>query len=688
MHLFDAFAAGLEQLASYSALIGLFAGTALGFLFGIIPGLQSVTALVVVLPFTFGLDPIVAMYIFAGIIGSAGRGGSVTAIALGIPGTAQNAATVLDGYPMTKRGETSRALGIAASTAVLGATFGLLTLLLFIPVFVPFLMNFGPGERFWVMTIGLVAMSVALPTNFLAGLAAVAIGIILAGIGFGGPTIAVPRFTFGSSYLVDGLDLVVVILGLLVISEAIGYLFLSQQQTGIATMSGSTRTRVEWRRFIQGMLEPLRYPLTVIRSSAIGTIIGAVPGVGGVVAQFFSYNMAYAASKEQHLYGKGSVEGLIAAEAAVDAKEGGILLPTVVFGIPGNGEMALVLAAWMIHGLQPGPYFLESHANLVWALILGLFLANIIATAMTLGCTSLAARVPRLRSDHVGIGVILFSILAVMAVRQNLWDVGLVLTIGLFGFVMRQAGVPVIGMVIGFVLGKAMESDFYTALQSGRGSYAILVESPVSLTLAGGTALIVLWTGVKYLKTRRTSEQAATGTTRKLRGWLLSPQPVVLAMALLILAAMFAAALQPGFRGGGFLTSVLGIAVGLVAILVMRAATDVEGLARDEPEDELPLKLDERQESAWMPVLMAAIFSVGFFVAVTFFGVMIGSTIAVFAVLWRHMHVPLRNAAPLAAVWGFLVPVIFSKTLEVSMWPGLVPELIPQWLGGGILPPW
>jgi putative tricarboxylic transport membrane protein len=509
MELFGALAAGLEQLASISALAGLFAGTALGFVFGLIPGLQSVTALVVVLPFTFGIDPVVAMYIFAGIIGSAGRGGSVTAIALGIPGTAQNAATVLDGFPMSQRGETSRALGIAASTAVLGATFGLLTLLLFIPVFMPFLMSFGPAERFWVMTIGLVAMSVALPTNFLAGLAAVAIGVILAGIGFGGPTIAVPRFTFGSPYLADGLDLVAVILGLLVVSEAIGYLFQSRQHGGVVALSGSTRTIVEWKKFSQAMLEPLYYPITVIRSSAIGTIIGAVPGVGGVLAQFFSYNMAYAASKEQNLYGKGSVEGLIAAEAAVDSKEGGILLPTVVFGIPGNGEMALVLAAWMIHGLQPGPYFLETHSHLVWALILGLFFASIIATVMTLGCCSLAARIPRLRPDHVGIGVIVFSLLAMMSIRQNLWDAGLVLAVGLLGFILRQAGIPVIGMVIGFVLGKVMESDFYTALQSGRGHYTVFIESTVAQMLAAGTAAIILWTGVKYLKSRRGSRASS-----------------------------------------------------------------------------------------------------------------------------------------------------------------------------------
>jgi MprA protease rhombosortase-interaction domain-containing protein len=403
--------------------------------------------------------------------------------------------------------------------------------------------------------------------------------------------------------------------------------------------------------------------------------------------------MAYAASKEQHLYGKGSVEGLIAAEAAVDSKEGGILLPTVVFGIPGNGEMALVLAAWMIHGLQPGPYFLDNHADLVWALILGLFLANIIATGMTLGCCSLAARIPRLRGDHVGIGVIVFSILAMMAVRQNLWDAGLLLVIGLLGFVLRQAGIPAIGMVIGFVLGKTMESDFYTALQSGRGSYMVFLESAVSLALAAGTVAIIVWTGVKYLKSRararRTrAEPSAAGTAAMQWPSLLSPQPVILAASLMILGIMLAIAMQPEFRGGGFLTWVLVFALSLIAVVLVRAATRIDGLARDESEDDLPLTLSERQEAGWKTILLAAAFVFGFFLAITFFGIVIGLTLAVFAVLWWHMQLPLRHAAPLAAVWGVVVPVVFSKSLEVGLWPGLVPELVPRWIGGGILPPW
>lgn len=499
MEFFARLPEGLGHLVSLQPLLALLSGTVLGFGFGVIPGLQSITALVVILPFTFGMDPVVAMYLFAGIIGSAGRGGSVTTIALGVPGTAQNATTVLDGFPLAKQGQVSRALGIAAGTAMLGATIGLLVLLAFIPIFMPFLLSFGPAELFWIMAFGLVAMSAVLPGPFIKGLAAVCLGVTLSGIGYGGPTIAVPRFNFGGTYLLDGLDLVAVIIGLLVVSEALIYLFHRHRPPPLDGASKSWM-KLQWKTFGQGMLEPLRYPSLIIRSSSIGTLIGALPGIGGVIAQFMSYNAAYAASRNKEEFGKGSIEGLIASEAAVDAKEGGTLLPTFVFGIPGNGEMALVLAAWQIHGLTPGPFFLNTHADLAWALILGIFVANLLATALTLGCTAFAARVPSLRPDFIGLSIIVMSAIAVISVRNNLWDVGLVLLMGLLGYLMRLAHISVIGAVIGFVLGRLMEFNFYTALQSGLGKPDIFLSSGISIVLALATVAVVVTVIVRALR--------------------------------------------------------------------------------------------------------------------------------------------------------------------------------------------
>jgi putative tricarboxylic transport membrane protein len=215
-----------------------------------------------------------------------------------------------------------------------------------------------------------------------------------------------------------------------------------------------------------------------------------------------SYNLGYATSREREKFGHGSTEGLIAAEAATDAKEGGMLLPTFMFGIPGNGEMAFVLAAWQIYGLQPGPFFLAEHSDLAWALILGLFVANILATILTLACSSVVTRIPNVRPEYIGLMVILVSSLAVMAVRSSLWDVALLLITGLAGYVFMVAGISVIGVVIGFVLGHLMESSFYTALQSGLGDPHIFFESSVSIVMAAGTALVTLLVIVRGLLRR------------------------------------------------------------------------------------------------------------------------------------------------------------------------------------------
>ena len=490
MEFYAKFPEGLGHLLSLQPLLALAFGAVFGFVFGVIPGLQTITALVVLLPFTFGLDPIVAMYLFAGIIGTGGQGGSVTAIAVGVPGDASNVATVLDGYQFTKKGETSRALGIANGTAMLGATFGLVALLLFIPIFLPFLMLFGPAELFWVMTFGLVAMSAALPGPFLKGLVAVCLGVLMSFVGYGGPTIAVPRFTFGSSYLLDGLDLVAIIMGLLVVSEALENVF-HPKRSQMVSADRAHAVRVHWRGFVSGLAEPFRHFALVMRCSTIGTLVGALPGVGGVIAQFLSYNSAYATSRNKEQFGKGSVEGLIASEAAIDAKEGSSLLPTFVFGIPGNGQMALVLAAWTIHGLQPGPFFLTEHAGIAWALIIGIFVANIMATPMSLGCSYFASRVPTLRADYLGLGIIVVSVVSVAAVRGNLWDVATLLVTGVIGYMLRLAQISVIGVVIGFILGKLMEFNFYTAIQSSLGDLRVFVSSPISAVLAAATVAVI-----------------------------------------------------------------------------------------------------------------------------------------------------------------------------------------------------
>jgi putative tricarboxylic transport membrane protein len=489
---------GLAQLLQPSVLLYILAGTLVGLVFGVIPGLQSVTALSIFLPITYWWDPVLSMYFFAGIIGSAANGGAITSILLNMPGTAQNAATMLEGFPLTRQGKAVFALNVSACASGLGAVFGVLVLIIFLPLFVPVLLSFGPAEIFWIGVFGLVTLILAISSNVAKGLVAVGMGLMFSTVGLGGPNMPVPRFTFGSVYLLDGLNLVVVVIGLLVVSEA----FMNLVQTtspdwGRATGKGSgglVPLEGTWRKQMEeGLRAPFRHIWVFIRSSAIGTFVGALPGVGGTVAQFMSYNAAVASSRHPEKFGKGSVEGLVATEAATNAKDGGALFPTLLFGIPGSADMALVLAAWQLHGLQPGPLFLETNADLAWALILGLLLSNIINSIITVLFSPVLSRVPGIDIRYVAPIVLVTSMVAVYAIRGNFWDIVMVIAFGLFGFFQKSFGFPIIGTVIGFVLGGVIEFNFYFALQSSLGTFAVFVGSTISIVLMLLTMASALW---------------------------------------------------------------------------------------------------------------------------------------------------------------------------------------------------
>lgn len=511
--MFEAFGDGLNQLLDPPILLALWSGTLFGWIFGILPGLGPLNAMAIALPLTFWWQPVTGMYFFAGIMGAASQGGAITSILLKMPGTPQNAATVFDGHPLAQQGKAAWALGISAGTSVYGACFSLFVLLALIPVFLPILLAFGPAEKFWLMIFGLMALTLAVQADFSKCLVAVGIGILLTSVGMGGPGFPVERFTFGSTFLLDGLDLVAVLIGLLVVSEAINYLVLGirggADTVSVVAHPGARRSRLaELGEALRGLLVPFRYPVCVVRSSFIGTAIGAIPGVGGVVAQFLSYDAAKTSSRHPEQFGRGNPEGLVAAESAVNAKEGGTLLPTLLFGIPGNAETALLLGAWQIYGVQPGPFFLQRHADLAWALILGLFFSNILASLLTVFTAGVTSWVPRLDSRYLAPSILVMVAISLVALRGTVLDLGIGVLAGILGFTLQRFGYPVIGTVIGFVLGGAIERNFYTALQSSRGSYLIFAHSPVSITLLLTTVLVP---AVVFFSRHRRRE---TGTLR------------------------------------------------------------------------------------------------------------------------------------------------------------------------------
>jgi putative tricarboxylic transport membrane protein len=548
---------GLAQATTTDALLFMLFGTVVGYVFGILPGLQSVTAMSVFLPLTYWWTPAQAMYFFAGIIGAAGNGGAVTAIVLNLPGTAQNAATTIEGYPMTRAGRAVFALNLSAAASWLGAVFGVVVLIALVPVFLPFLLSFGPAETFWVAVFGLVTMVLAVAGAPAKGLIAICIGVLLAIVGMGGPRLPVPRFTFDSTYLLDGLEIVVVIIGFLVVSECIlqvAGVWARGRDFGIARRL-DTPVVGNWRsQAVDGWKAPFRHWQSFLRSSALGTAVGALPGVGGTVAQFLSYNLAVATTKDSSRIGKGAEDALVATEAATNSKEGGALFPTLLFGIPGNAEMALVLAAWQIHGLEPGPSFMTTHGALAWALVFGLLFSNLVASLGTAAASPWLARLPGFDMGIMAPIVIVASLMSAYTVRTNALDLGLLLALGVFGAFLRLYGYSVIGVVIGFVLGDVIERNFYTALQSSLGDYTVFV----------GSGWRRRWRWQRRSRRVLRDEGGPAGREEAERPRA-PPAPRYRDPPAGGLAALLWQTLAPGWRGGVVATGVLGLAAALQA---------------------------------------------------------------------------------------------------------------------------
>lgn len=451
-------------------------GNLLGLLFGLLPGLTVLAAMSVLLPFTMGLPPISAMYLFIGIMGSGPFGGAVTSILFNIPGEPTSAAACFDGYPMTRRGEAAKALGLAAASAILGSIFGLVVLIALIPIVRSVVYAFGPPEFFMLLTFGLATVAVAAPGNTVKGLVTAGLGVLISLIGYD-PITGVLRFGFGSAnYLWDGINLPAFFVGVFAVGEVIGYYV-----TGGTIAQGGVHMRGMLKGTFEGVRELFRHMRVFIQGSIVGSIVGILPGVGGTVANFLSYTLAMQTSRHPETYGKGNPEGLVAAMSATN-EDTGALLPTVAFGIPGSAGTALLLGALILHGFNPGPLFIIEHMEIVWALILGLLLANIIAATVGLVGANFLAKLTTVDVKYLVPTILAISLLGAYADRENLWDVAIAIGAGVFAYGLSRFGFPIVTLVIGFVMGRLVERAFAQSLQMTLDPF-IFFQRPISLGL-------------------------------------------------------------------------------------------------------------------------------------------------------------------------------------------------------------
>jgi putative tricarboxylic transport membrane protein len=485
----DALAVAVSGLLLGGGAIYLVAGALVGLLFGVIPGLGGPTALALLIPLTFGVDTSAVMFFAGGIMGAIPAGGSVTAILLNTPGTAPNAATVYDGYAMTRNGQGGAALGAAATASSIGGVLGIFILFAILPAARSVILQFSPPEYCLLGVLGLCAIAVSSDGKLVRGLLAASLGLMLAFVGYDNVGGGV-RFTAGIDYLWDGIPLIPALIGLFAIAQ-----ILSLCVSGGSIAEDPTAVNVN--RVSDGVFAVFRYFPTVLRGSAIGAVVGSIPAVGGTVAAFLAYSVTAQTSKNPESFGKGNIEGVIAPEAANNAREGGALIPTLAFGIPGSAEMAVFLGLLILHGLQPGPTLLINHLDVIASLLLSIALACVVASLVCVAVARRLALMTLIDVNWLVPAILAVSTVGAFALRGNFIDAVVTIVFGFIGYAMLRLDYPRLPLVIALFLGEVVEVNFRQSLMIAAGDWTIFLSRGLSLTLL---ILIVLSIAVPLVR--------------------------------------------------------------------------------------------------------------------------------------------------------------------------------------------
>ena len=486
MSTLDAALQGLGLVFAWPNILYPVVGTLLAMTVSFLPGVSGVTLMALALPLTFAWEPLEVVLLFGALVGGATFMGSVTAILFNVPGSAPSAATMLDGHPLARQGAARTALACAATASALGSTIGVALLILCLPVVRPLLLSFGPLEFLLLCLWGLTTIAM-LGGSPVRAWAMAGLGLTLAFVGRD-PRTADERFTFGADYLVDGLAVVPVLLGLFAIAEIMRLVTSGRRTIAVDTGGGPLGGSVT-----AGIGAVLRHPGLLLRCSLLGSAIGIVPGIGGTVASFVAYGHAVQTARPPVRFGDGDIRGVMAPEAAHDAKDGGSLLPTLAFGIPGSEGTVLLLAALTLHGLAPGRAMLENHLPLVFALIWALFLSNWLTSLLGLAITGPLARLMVIRTDLLAPVMLALAVLGAIAYHGNGLDLALAAVFGIIGYYLAKHDWPRVPLVIAFVLGSVLEDNLLlTARLAGLGRIDPL-DRPVAMVLVLLIVATIIW---------------------------------------------------------------------------------------------------------------------------------------------------------------------------------------------------
>lgn len=483
---------GFGTALSWTNLLYCFIGVMLGMIIGVLPGLGPVSGTALLIPITFGMEPVSAIIMLSGIFYGSMYGGTITSVLVNVPGEAASVITCIDGYEMTKKGRAGVALGVAAIGSFIGGIVAVVALTFFGPLLANVALGFGPPEFFAIMLLGMLMIVALMGKSLIRGLIAAVIGLLLAMVGqdlVSGEY----RYTFGSLELMEGIDFAVMAMGLFGISEI---LLNAENPTRIKNppkVKGLLPRKEEWRPTLK----------SVGRGTGIGMILGVIPGANSIIASTFSYILEKKVAKDPSRFGKGAIEGVAGPETANNAHSGAALIPLFSLGLPSSPTMAVILGAFVMHGLTPGPTLFTKNPDFVWGLIASMFIGNLLLLILNLPLVGIWAKIALIPYKLLFPLILMVILVGTYSLNSSLWDVGLMLVFGIIGYVMKKLDIPISAMIVTFILGSQMESSLLQSLSISTDGFLIFFERPIAVVIIGISIIVFIFSVISGIKNKR-----------------------------------------------------------------------------------------------------------------------------------------------------------------------------------------
>ena len=472
---------GFQTAISPVNLFYCFVGVLFGTVTGLLPGLGSPTAVALLLPLTLAMDPVTALIMLAGIYYGTQYGATISSVLVATPGDSSTVVSTIDGYQMARNGRAGPALAVAAVASFLAGTISIILLMTVAPPLASLAINFGPPETFALGVVGLAGVIGFTGASRAKGLAMAALGLAIATVGLD-PSTGETRFAFGNIQLYGGIGFLEVTIGLFAIAELV-----TQLKTGTPDP-----IRARYREMMLTWNDWRRSRMSILRGGLLGFGVGTIPGVGATLASFLAYDLERRVSPRKEEFGKGAIEGLAAPEAANNASSNAAFVPLLTLGIPSSATAAVLLGAFLLFGIQPGPLLIEEQPDVVWGLLASFYIGNIILLIMNLPLAPLFASMLRMRYEMLYPLIILLSFLGAYAVENRLWGVWLALAFGVIGYFMKRYDYPAPPVILGLIIGGIMEEALVQTSSISGGDFTIFLRRPIALLLFGFAFVIIL----------------------------------------------------------------------------------------------------------------------------------------------------------------------------------------------------